>query len=53
MIDISNLSDWSPPANWREIQTIDAHTGGEPLRIVISGFPELKGSRRYVRRHHC
>lgn len=43
MIDISKLSDWSPPANWREIQTIDAHTGGEPLRIVISGYPELKG----------
>ena len=43
MIDISKLSDWSPPANWREIQTIDAHTGGEPLRIIISGYPELKG----------
>ena len=43
MIDISKLSDWSPPANWREIQTIDTHTGGEPLRIVINGYPELKG----------
>lgn len=24
------------------IQTVDMHTGGEPLRVVISGFPELR-----------
>ena len=43
MIEIKNLKNWQPPSNWIEIQTIDAHTGGEPLRIIISGFPNLKG----------
>ena len=44
MIEIKNLKNWQPPSNWLEIQTIDAHTGGEPLRIIISGFPNLKGA---------
>ena len=25
------------------IQTVEAHTAGEPLRIITSGFPELRG----------
>jgi 4-hydroxyproline epimerase len=28
-------------ANGRRIQVIDSHTGGEPTRVVISGFPDL------------
>ncbi len=32
-----------PPTNWLQIQTIDMHTGGEPLRLIVSGFPELGG----------
>jgi len=43
MIEIKKLKDWQAPEDWFEIQTIDAHTGGEPLRIIISGFPDLKG----------
>lgn len=36
--------------------TIDAHTGGEPLRIITGGIPPLKGEtilakRRYFREH--
>jgi proline racemase len=36
------------------IQTIDAHTAGEPLRLIVSGFPEVQGAtileqREYVR----
>jgi proline racemase len=27
----------------RTIQTIDAHTGGEPLRILVSGMPPVPG----------
>jgi len=27
----------------RTIQTIDAHTGGEPLRILVSGMPPVSG----------
>jgi 4-hydroxyproline epimerase len=40
----------------RKIKAIDSHTGGEPTRVVIDGFPELKGSMRQridiFRRHH-
>lgn len=28
-----------------EISTIEMHTGGEPLRIVTSGYPKLEGRR--------
>ncbi len=28
-----------------EVSTIEMHTGGEPLRIVTSGYPKLKGRR--------
>ena len=39
------------------IQTIDAHTAGEPLRLIVSGFPGVKGrtvleQREYVRKNH-
>lgn len=45
------------PNDWLQIKTIDMHTGGEPLRVIIEGFPELKGSsvlehRRYVKQHY-
>ena len=50
------LRDWTPPSDWQKISTLDAHTGGEPLRIVVSGYPELPGStildrRRYAKDH--
>ena len=39
------------------ISTIDMHTGGEPLRVIMSGFPELHGNnvleyRRYMRENY-
>lgn len=45
---------FEPSNNWRRIRTFDTHTGGEPLRIVIDGLPELEGEtilekRRYMR----
>ncbi len=43
-------SNWQPPANWRKINTIDAHTGGEPFRVIMSGFPELQGDTILQRR---
>lgn len=41
----------------RMIHTVDAHTAGEPLRIITSGFPPVKGStilekRRYVKENY-
>ncbi len=48
------MSSWEPPADWLRITTIDAHTEGEPFRVVTSGFPDLPGEtildrRRYAR----
>ncbi|GAB4451254.1 MAG: proline racemase family protein [Anaerolineae bacterium] len=48
---------WKPPIEWPKITTIDAHTEGEPLRVIISGFPPLPGDtilerRRYAKKHY-
>ena len=47
---------WEPPANWLRIATIDAHTAGEPFRVVLAGVPPIPGDtmvakRRYAREH--
>lgn len=34
----------SIPSDWLKIQTIEMHTGGEPLRVVQKGFPILEGA---------
>jgi trans-L-3-hydroxyproline dehydratase len=39
------------------IQTIDAHTAGEPLRLIGQGFPQVEGrtvleQREFVREHY-
>jgi trans-L-3-hydroxyproline dehydratase len=56
-IDLERGADWQPPSDWRRITAIDAHAAGEPLRVILSGFPEIQGStilerRRFVREHH-
>ncbi len=48
--------NWTPPEDWMRITTIDAHTAGEPLRVITSGFPHIPGDtilekRRYAREH--
>ncbi len=45
------------PKEWLQIKTIDMHTGGEPLRVIIDGFPELRGNsvlqyRKYCKEHY-
>lgn len=47
---------WEPPDDWLRITTIDAHTAGEPLRIITGGYPDLPGDtilekRRYALEH--
>lgn len=54
---MKQLSDWNPPAHWARITTIDMHTGGEPLRVIIDGLPPIEGrsvleKRRYFREHY-
>lgn len=39
-----------PDAAQRLISTVEMHTGGEPFRIVISGFPRAPGTRIVERR---
>jgi len=37
------ITHYEPPESWLKIKTIDAHTAGEPLRIILEGLPEIKG----------
>ena len=37
------LLNWKKPPDWIQIDTLDTHTAGEPLRIILDGFPSLKG----------
>lgn len=48
---------WQPEPHWQRIDTIDMHTGGEPLRVITSGLPPIEGrtvleKRRYFREHY-
>ena len=51
------LRSWSPPEEWTRVLAVDAHTEGEPLLVVVSGFPSVEGAtvlerRREASRHH-
>ena len=40
----------------KKFTTVEMHTGGEPVRIITSGYPNIQGTsilekRRYVREH--
>lgn len=53
---LNDLSGWRPPEHWTRITTIDMHTGGEPLRVIVDGLPPIEGrtvleKRRYFREH--
>ena len=37
-----NTSGLQIPKNWKRFKTIDMHTGGEPLRVIVEGLPKLK-----------
>ena len=48
------ITHYEPPEAWLKIKTIDAHTAGEPLRIILEGLPEIKGhtileKRKYMK----
>ena len=54
---MKELANWRPPRHWTRITTIDMHTGGEPLRVIIDGLPPIEGrtvleKRRYFREHY-
>jgi trans-L-3-hydroxyproline dehydratase len=47
---------WTPPKDWKRMAAIDAHTAGEPLRVITGGLPAIPGDtmlakRRYAQEH--
>jgi len=47
---------WQPPAAWQRVTSIEAHTAGEPLRVLLAGVPPIPGDsilakRRYAQQH--
>lgn len=54
---MNRLVNWRPPDDWTRVVTIDMHTGGEPLRVIVDGLPSIEGQtvlekRRYFREHY-
>lgn len=47
------FSLWEPPQHWHKLSTVECHTGGEPLRIITSGFPPLQGNTVLAMRRDC
>ncbi|GAW96164.1 MULTISPECIES: proline racemase family protein [Colwellia] len=50
------FEQWQPKSeqeSFLTINTLECHTGGEPLRIVTSGFPALKGDTILAKRDDC
>jgi proline racemase len=45
--------DWRPPDTWHRISVVDAHTGGEPFRVMVDGMPDLPGSTVLEMRRHA
>lgn len=57
MLKLGSALQFIPPPDWLKITAIDAHTGGEPFRVIVDGFPELNGStilerRRFAKEHY-
>jgi hypothetical protein len=42
--------DWLPPPDWLKITTIEAHAGGEPLRVIVEGLPPIPGDTILAKR---
>lgn len=53
MTNANRFSAWRAPASWLAITSLDCHTGGEPLRIITSGFPALMGDGMLAMRRDC
>jgi len=56
MNPLAKLDQWQPKTtqeNYLTINTLECHTGGEPLRVITSGFPELKGETILAKRRDC
>ncbi|NOX32119.1 MAG: proline racemase family protein [Deltaproteobacteria bacterium] len=50
------MKNFTPQNRYSKIKTIDAHTAGEPFRVITSGVPDPVGNtilekRRYAKKH--
>lgn len=45
--------NWKPPENWITLTAIDAHTGGEPLRIFSGDHPKIEGDTILEKRRYA
>lgn len=52
MTELFDNLNWKPPSHWQKISTIEMHTGGEPLRVLVSGLPPIKGATVLEKRHY-
>ncbi len=52
-MNLNRLAQWTPPEHWLRITTLDAHTAGEPLRIIAAGYPALPGRTILERRRYA
>ena len=43
-------TSYEPPAGWTRVHTIDAHTAGEPLRVITAGWPDIPGDTILAKR---
>ena len=50
---LSGMREWEPPEDWLRITTIDAHTAGEPFRVITGGYPDLPGETILARRRYA
>ena len=53
MLNFNSAKNFAPPSDWLKITAIDAHTGGEPFRVIVDGFPELLGDTILAKRRHA
>lgn len=49
----SRFAAWQPPAGVAKITCIDAHTEGEPLRVIVDGFPDVPGDTILAKRAYA
>jgi len=49
-LSLAPMRRWKLPRDWVRITAIDAHTGGEPFRVITGGFPKLSGRSILARR---
>ena len=47
------MHTWTPPDHWTKITTIDAHTEGEPFRVITAGWPDLPGQTILAKRRYA